>query len=52
MNDLVWFGSVLLHIIPCRLFNAKSSVSLYIRYIYDLVSFVDYLMPNPAYSFN
>ena len=31
--DLVWFGLVLLHINHCRLFNAKSSLYIYIKYI-------------------
>ena len=32
--DLVWFGLVLLHINPCRLFNAKSSFYIYSKYIW------------------
>ena len=31
--DLVWFGLVLWHINHCRLFNAKSSLCIYIKYI-------------------
>ena len=31
--DLVWFGWVLWHINHCRLFNAKSSLYKYIKYI-------------------
>ena len=32
--DLVWFGLVLWHINHCRLFNAKSSLYIYIKYIW------------------
>ena len=46
-------GYVLLHINPCRLFNAKSSLYIYIKYIrFGLVGFygastiAGYLMPN------
>ena len=42
----------------CRLFNTKSSLYIYIKYIsFDLVGFygistiVDYLMPNPLYTY-
>ena len=31
--DLVWFGWVLWHINHCRLFNAKSLLCMYIKYI-------------------
>ena len=31
--DLVWFGWVLWHINYCRLFNAKSFLYIYIKYI-------------------
>ena len=31
--DLVWFGLVLWHINHCRLFNAKSSLYMYIKYM-------------------
>ena len=34
---MIWFGWVLWHINHCRLFNAKSSLYIYIKYIYDLV---------------
>ena len=51
--DLVWW-----HINHCRLFNTKSSLYIYIRYIrYILVAFygisttVGYLMPNPLYTY-
>ena len=33
IQDLVWFGLVLWHINHCRLFNAKSSLYIYIEYI-------------------
>ena len=56
--DLVWLGWVLWHINYCRLFNAKSSLYIYIKYIwFDLVGFygistiVSYLMPNPLYTY-
>ena len=51
--DLVWFGLVLWHINHCRLFNAKSSLYIYIEYIgFGLVgingisTIVGCLMPN------
>ena len=54
----VWLGWVLWHINHCRLFNAKSSLYIYIKYIwFDLVGFyglsttVGYLMPNPVYTY-
>ena len=34
---MIWFGWVLWHINHCRLFNAKSPLYIYIKYIYDLV---------------
>ena len=34
---MVWFGWVLWHINHCWLFNAKSSLYIYILDIYDLV---------------
>ena len=52
------FGTVLWHINYCRLFNAKSSWYIYIKYIwFGLVWFdgistlVDYLMPNPLNTY-
>ena len=36
---MIWFGWVLWHINHCRLFNAKSSLYIYILNIYDLVWF-------------
>ena len=57
-NGYSWFGWVLWHINHCRLFNAKSSLYIYIKYIwFDLVGFygistiVGYLMPNPLYTY-
>ena len=52
---MVW---VLWHINNCRLFNAKSSSYMYIQYIwfglvwlYGRSTIVDYLMPNPHYTY-
>ena len=52
------FGWVLWHINHCRLFNAKSSLYIYIRYIefgwvgfYGISTIVGYLMPNPLYTY-
>ena len=59
----VWFGWVglgwvLWHINHCRLFNAKSSLYIYIKYIwfglvgfYGISTIVGYLMPNPLYTY-
>ena len=59
---MIWLGWVglgwfLWHINHWMLFNAKSSLYIYIKYIgYGLVGFygistiVDYLMPNPFYT--
>ena len=56
--DLVWLGWVLWHINHCRLFNAKSSLYIYIKYIrfglvgfYGISTIVGYLMPNPYYTY-
>ena len=53
----VWFDLVLWHINHCILFNAKSSLYIYIKYIwYGLVGFygistiVGYLMRNPLHT--
>ena len=50
---MIWFGWVLWHINHYRLFNAKKTLYIYIKYIlFCLVSFygistiVGYLMPN------
>ena len=55
---MIWFGWVLWHIIHCRLFNAKSSLYIYIEYIWfglvgfcSISSIVGYLMPNPLYTY-
>ena len=55
---MVWFGWVLWHINHCRLFNTKSSLYIYIRYIlfglvwfYSISTIVGYLMPNPFYTY-
>ena len=55
---MIWFGWVWWHINHCRLFNAKSSLYIHIRYIwFDLVRFygistlVGYLNPDPLYVF-
>ena len=54
--DLVWL--VLWHINHCWLFNAKSSLDIYIKYIwfglvgfYGISTIVGYLMPNPLYTY-
>ena len=52
---MIWFGWVLWHINHCRLFNAKSTLYIYIKYIqFGLVGFygiVGYLMQNPIYTY-
>ena len=55
---MIWFGWVLWHINRCRLFNAKSSLYIYIKYIgfglvwfYGISTVVGYLMPNPLYTY-
>ena len=57
-NYLIWFGWVLWHTNHCRLFNAKSSLYLYIKYIwfglfgfYGIPTIVGYLMLNPLYTY-
>ena len=54
----VWFDLVLWRIKPYRLFKAKSSLYLYIKYIwfgwvgfYGISIIVGYLMPNPLYKY-
>ena len=49
-----WFGMILWYINHCRLFNAKSFLYIYIKYIwfglvgfYSISTFVGYLMPKP-----
>ena len=55
---MIWFGWFLWHINHCSLFNAKSSLYIYIRYIgfvlvgfYGISTIVGYLMPNPLYTY-
>ena len=55
---MIKLGSVLRHINNCRLFNDKSSLYIYIRYIsfglvglYGISTIVGYLMPNPLYTY-
>ena len=57
-KDLVLFASVLWHINYGRLFNAKSSLYIYIEYIwfglvgfYSISTIVGYLMLNPFYTY-
>ena len=56
--NMIWFSWVLWHINHCRLFNAKSSLYIYIKYIwfgsvgfYGISTIVGYLMPNPLYTY-
>ena len=58
MFGLVGLGWVLWHINHCRLFNAKSSLYIYIKYswfgwvgFYGISTIVGYLMPNPLYTY-
>ena len=55
---MIWFGWVLWHINHCRLFNAKSSLCVYVKYIwfglvdfYGISTIAGYLMPNPFYMY-
>ena len=55
---MIWFDWVLWHINHCGLFNAKSSLYIYIEYIwfglvgfYGISTIVVYLMPNPLYMY-
>ena len=55
---MIWFGWVLWHINSYRLFNAKSFIYIYIKYVgFDLVGFyaistiVGYLIPNPLHRY-
>ena len=54
---MIWFGLVLWPINHCRLFNVKSSLYIYIKYIgfgwvgfYAISTIVGYLMSNPLYT--
>ena len=56
MYDLAWFGLVLWHVNHCRLFNAKSSLYICVKYIgfsfvgvYGISTTVGYLMPTTLY---
>ena len=53
----MWFSWILWHINYCRVFNAKSSLYIYIKYIvfglfgfYDTSAIIGYLMPNNLYT--
>ena len=53
-----WFHWVLWHINHCKLFNAKSSLHIYIKYIrfglvgfYGIATIVGYLILNPVYIY-
>ena len=55
---LVLLGLVLWHINHCRLFNAKSSLYIYIKNVgfglvgfYGISTIVGYLKPNPLYTY-
>ena len=55
---MIWFGWLLLHINHCGLFNAKSSLYIYIEYIgfglvgfYGISTIVFYLIPNPLCTY-
>ena len=54
---MIWLGWVSWHINHCRLFNANSSLYIYIKYIrfswveiYGISTIVGYLMPSPLYT--
>ena len=56
--DLVWFDLVLWHIKHCRLINAKSSLYIYIKYIwfgfgwfYGISTILNYLIPYLLYTY-
>ena len=55
---MIWFGWVLWHINHCWLFNAKSFLYIYIKYIgfglvrfYGISTIVGYSMSNPLYTY-
>ena len=55
---MIWFGSVLWYINHCRLFNATSSLYIYIKSIgfalvgfYGISTIVGYLMPNLLHTY-
>ena len=53
----IWFGLVgfySIYINRCKLFNAKSSLYIYTKYMiwfYGISTIIDYLMPNPLYTY-
>ena len=54
---MIWFGWILWHINHCRIFNAKFSLYIYIKYIgfalvgfYGISTTVDYLFNAKFYS--
>ena len=56
--NLVWFGWVLWHINHCRLFHAKCSLYIYIKYkwfyligFYGISTIEGYLMPYPLHTY-
>ena len=58
MPKTLGLGLVLWHINHCRLFNAKSSLYIYIKYIgfglvgfYGISTVLGYLRPNPLYTY-
>ena len=55
---MIWFGWALWYINHCRLFNAKSSFYVYIKYtwfglveFYGISTIVGYLIPHPLYMY-
>ena len=55
---MIWLGWVLWHINHCRLFNAKFSLYIFIKYIgfglfgfHDISAIVGYLTPNLLYIY-
>ena len=55
---MIWFGWVLWHINHCRLFNAKSTLYIYIKYIgfgligfYGISTIVGNSMPNHLHTY-
>ena len=55
---MIQFGSILWRINHFRLFNAKTTLYIYIKYIwfwlvefYGISTIVGYFMPNPIYTY-
>ena len=55
---MIWLSWVLWHINHCRLFNAKTSLYIYIKYLRfclvqfsDILTIVDYLIPYPLFTY-